>query len=340
MLALVGAILCHLALFYLLAEHSHREALEQPIEISFIPPSPPQKNPQKPVAAPAEEIRQKQFVSPSTNTEAPIQPTRLLSEHASKADVQKIKRGESETPPPPAPKPALKAQSESRESKAETAAKEDSPAKKSGGAPLLRLSDDELMASLDRSDAKEQSHSGKKSSGEKSSNQETDKQRIMRFQQSEPFKKSFMASLRLGSPDYLPEIQDGDVTLLNAKADHFAVFVRRVAIQVFGAIRSAGWQEMHYSEVQRIREFATVEAVMSLNGKLLEVKIIDSSGSTVFDALARRSAERGTWDQNPPADAAADDHKIHFIFKARSWVRQGASGIGEQRWLLLGTGLL
>ena len=43
-----------------------------------------------------------------------------------------------------------------------------------------------------------------------------------------------------GSTDYLPNLPDGDITLLNTKADHFAVFVRRVAARVFAALRSSG----------------------------------------------------------------------------------------------------
>ena len=36
-----------------------------------------------------------------------------------------------------------------------------------------------------------------------------------------------------GSADYLPNVRQGDITLLNTKADRFAPFVRRVGMRVF-----------------------------------------------------------------------------------------------------------
>jgi hypothetical protein len=143
-----------------------------------------------------------------------------------------------------------------------------------------------------------------------------------------------------GIPDYLPDIPDGDITLLNAKADRFAIFVRRVALQVFGAIRQKNWQEIPINEIHRLRHFSTIHAVMNTKGELISVEIAQSSGSRPFDIVVNDSAKKGTWDQNPPKGAEAEDGNIHFIFKARSWARGANQGIGEQRWLLLGTGLL
>ena len=50
-----------------------------------------------------------------------------------------------------------------------------------------------------------------------------------------------------GNADFLPNLPDGDITMLNTKANRFAVFVRRVATQVFGQLRTSGWSQLKFS---------------------------------------------------------------------------------------------
>lgn len=162
----------------------------------------------------------------------------------------------------------------------------------------------------------------------------------------EPFSRPYGSGAAIlgmrGSNDYLPTLPDGDLTLLNAKADRFAVFVRRVATQVFSQIRAAGWENLRGDDVRSISDFATVRATLSLEGELLATSIDDFSGSKRFDEVINEAVEKGTRDNNPPKDAAAADGNIHFIFKAKSWSRYGSSRNGapvERRWLVLATGL-
>ncbi len=64
----------------------------------------------------------------------------------------------------------------------------------------------------------------------------SDPERQQRFRNNEPFKSSLLSELtsgRAGSPDYLPKVQDGDVTLLNAKADRHAVFDIPTVVSLF-----------------------------------------------------------------------------------------------------------
>jgi len=143
-----------------------------------------------------------------------------------------------------------------------------------------------------------------------------------------------------GTPDFLPGIPDGEMTLLNAKADRFAPFVRRVAGQVFGLVRKFQWHSIPGSEVRRIGNFVTIEAVMSPSGKLLSIKLLEASGSPSFDRLISKSVQEGVNDQNPPSGARAEDGNIHFVFQSRCWSRPGGGGNVESRWLLLATGLL
>lgn len=146
-----------------------------------------------------------------------------------------------------------------------------------------------------------------------------------------------------GIPDYLPHLPDGDITLLNAKANRFAVFVRRVALQVFSKLRQVGWESLTARDIRAISGFSTVKVVLSPRGEILSLKVFESGGSRRFDEVVAEAARIGARDPHPPAQAALSDGNIHLVFKARSWSRFGASGrngaVSERRWLFLATGL-
>jgi hypothetical protein len=146
-----------------------------------------------------------------------------------------------------------------------------------------------------------------------------------------------------GISDHLPNLPDGDITLLNAKANIYASFVRRVAIQVFTQLRSQGWERLSGQQIRQLSGFTTIEAVLSPDGKFIRAELLDSSGSDAFDGVVRLSVTNGARDPNPPEGARAKDGLIHFIFKARSWSQFGVNRVSgapvEQRWLLLATGL-
>ena len=146
-----------------------------------------------------------------------------------------------------------------------------------------------------------------------------------------------------GSSDFLPNLPDGDITLLNAKADKFAVFVRRVASAVFSHIRSTGWETMRAGDLNNISDYCTIHAVLNEKGDLIKITIEGPSGSPRFDETIKIAVKSGANDPNPPKAAMAEDGKFHFIFKSKSWAATGHAKTGapfERRWLLLATGLL
>ncbi|MCO6431260.1 MAG: TonB family protein [Deltaproteobacteria bacterium] len=149
---------------------------------------------------------------------------------------------------------------------------------------------------------------------------------------------------RLGTNDYLPNLPDGDITLLNTKADKYAVFVRRVATAVFAQVRLSGWEHLGAGDINRISDFAVVRAVLDRSGNLVRATVESSSGSRSFDSVLLEAVKKGAKDPNPPESALADDGNFHFIFKSRSWSRASSSARTgapfERRWLLLATGLL
>ena len=141
---------------------------------------------------------------------------------------------------------------------------------------------------------------------------------------------------------YLPNLPDGDMTLLNTKAEYFAVFVRRVATRVFSELRLSGWEILSKDDIRMINSFSEIEAIMSLDGNILNVKLLSSSGSSSFDDILKHAVKVAGKDNNPPANAKAADNLIHFIFQAKSWSKMGTNpngSLGERRWLLLSTGL-
>ena len=290
----------------------------------------------------------KQMVTPPDVPEAPKPPenTNFLSDKNTIVPKEQIKRGDGgEKSPEPKPKTEqnkpeptkhelIKKDSPKQPQKNNETATNDKPLenKEPNKKKILNLTlDPESLNEL----------------AEKPHESKSDLRNLSRYQ---PFSNNDSAKndsstaelfrFRPGSSDFLPNIQDGEVTMLNAKADKFAPFVRRVAGQVFGIVRKLQWHNIPSSDVMRITEFTTIEAVLSPKGQLLRVNLQSGSGSASFDKVISQSVKDGANDQNPPTGVEAEDGNIHFIFKSRCWTRQGAAGIPDSRWLLLATGLL
>jgi len=118
-----------------------------------------------------------------------------------------------------------------------------------------------------------------------------------------------------GTSDYLPSVREGDITLLNTKAEMFAPFVRRVAMRVF--------QHLEIRLKQAIRggsgggrEFAVVEAIMSKKGRLVNARVIQRESNSTLAAdrqLLAVATPDVFFDENPPPGAEASDGNIHFF---------------------------
>jgi hypothetical protein len=281
-------------------------------------------------------IPQTQLVSPSEGSDvSPEIPTRLLSDKDSRVAKEQIKRGLD-----PAPLKSEKPKTASAASTKSASAASKSNNKPAKPEPLefakLKLSDDQLLKTFQQEKSAIKQNSPYNSSPVDSRSADD---RNLKLKEYSPFSHSALDNYMPGIPDFLPNIQDGEVTLLNTKADKHAVFVRRVALQVFGSLRAYSWAKLPAAEFARVKEFVTIHAVLSPEGKLLSTKIEESSGSPSFDNVLKSAADKSAWDQNPPASAKAEDGNIHFIFKSRSWSRAGAQ-MQEERWILLATGLL
>jgi hypothetical protein len=140
--------------------------------------------------------------------------------------------------------------------------------------------------------------------------------------------------------DALPSIREGDITLLNTKAEKFAPFVRRVAVRVFQNFlimvgRTSG-------EGGAPEEYAAVEAVMDHEGNLLKLVPQDRSISAALatDRSLQEAIREGFFDRNPPPGAEGADGYIHFAFQARVVLMLEPSGRRVPGYVFMATGLM
>lgn len=353
---LIFSLLIHAVFLSLLArQHFTVEPQVIEVELTTLPELPKQrKEPPQQIVSPPDKQEQ---------SEAPDKPA-YRSETDSQTAVEQLKRGDSPEAGIPAPrsdsnaqqphpdqqqqpeaaaeKPVAKQPRQEPPAKAERAPK---AAEKIAGETIKEshLSHPLKQLALDNSTLLEKfsKPAQQPSENKLSATKMLDPSRYQAFSRPPGSGARFIG--QQGSSDYLPNLPDGDISLLNTKADQFAVFVRRVATQVFGEIRNTGWEVLSSGDVNSVSQYSTFRAVLSLQGKLLRVEALTRSGSTRFDGVIESAVKRGARDSNPPAAAVAPDGNIHFIFQAKSWsqgaVNQRNGAPFERRWLLLATGL-
>ena len=337
----------HLVFFGLLflQTRSRSEPKQYILNVEFEPLSPPIPSYTKRDSSEVPNIPElpNQIVSEpenSGNTGKRTKEARFLAEKNATTEKEQIKRGDGED----VGKTLGKSLSKKKEESVKENTKEKDPVSIPNKSlaiskPLdlsdLKLSHDELMKEISPQNSKQPSASSLSSSPN------------LDIESYEAFSRPAGSGAKfLGIPgmaDHIPNLPDGDITMLNTKASHFAVFVRRVAIQVFGQLRAVGWAQMQARDIQAITQFCTVRATLSPKGDLIRATVESSSGSYRFDEVVRLAAQIGAKDPYPPAEALSDNGTFEFIFKARSWVRLRSNprtGMpSEARWLLLGTGL-
>lgn len=125
--------------------------------------------------------------------------------------------------------------------------------------------------------------------------------------------------VRGGSLDFLQSVREGDITMLNTKAEQFAPFVRRVAVRVFEEFRINLRHSIDSRSAESVEEFATIEAIMDKQGHLLSIQARDRSTNAALatDRNLTAATRVGFFDRNPPPGAESNDGNIHFLFDAR-----------------------
>jgi outer membrane biosynthesis protein TonB len=263
------------------------------------------------------------MVSPSENLkeEAPKKETNLLSDKDTNVEREQIKRGLEGSLTPPIKKTPQKVEVQKATKSKQEASALNKKVIKEGNNLFIDPSKITMNEFL-----KEQTSESASKANEKSK------------QNNESLIASMAGIGSGGNSDFLPGLPDGDITMLNAKADRFAVFVRRVALQVFSALRQSNWVDHPQLSGGFQTEGVNIRATLSAEGEFIKAEILTPSGLVVFDNTVLASVRKGAWDRNPPKGALAGDGTIKFIFQSKAWVRSTSPGRKKQ-WLLLGTGL-
>ena len=299
----------------------------------------------------------KQIISePLSPSAPPLKETNRLAEHDHRAEREQIARGvgtdpavqpaKVRSPIAPAPKAINTVRRESGRSKNEgekgqspashtgdrAATRAPEPSRRVAAPSSLRLDADAALSRFGNGRSERVSSQGAKGRGAAAAESASSR-----------LDAALSAPAGVGSADKVPGLQEGSFTLLNAKADRYAVFVRRVAYRVFTTLRGLGWTSLAAGHVRAIQQPVVVIAELSPQGTFISASIRLSSGSPRFDALVSAAVRQSVSDPNPPSGAVAADGRIRFIFQSTSKVLIGPSGPqgfpSERRSLELGTGL-
>jgi len=292
-------------------------------------PAPRQPQPQAEPKPPAPQIpiMKDQIVTPpDAGEEKPPENTNLLSDRDNVVEKESVKRSDSTLPKAEAPAPKEEEPEEIVEEKPAQPPKKAAPVQKAAPAqkaapvakaPAAKPSKDTQVASLPGLN-KLFPHPGEFAGGGGApaaapaapKPQEVARRNLLPGQ-----RQAF--AVRPGVSDFLPTIHEGDITLLNTKAEKFAPFVRRVAARVF--------QHMEINLKRTARsmanpggghESAVVEAVMNKRGEFLDARLIERETNTqmaVYKLLLTAARPDVFFDANPPSGAEAADGNIHFI---------------------------
>lgn len=143
----------------------------------------------------------------------------------------------------------------------------------------------------------------------------------------------------IGTLDFLPDVREGDITLLNTKAEVFAPFVRRVAMRVFQNFWISLKREMGGAGLAAA-ETIEAEAIMNPRGEMVRFNITKRSAriSLASDRRLQQACNDGFFDRNPPPGARATDGNIHFILRTN--VEVGPSPRGWSGYVEFMAGLL
>lgn len=263
--------------------------------------------------APAIPIPKQQIVSPpDAGEEKEPENARFLSDRNTSVKEETVRRGEPEAGDPDA-KAAQPPREVAKAARAQPAASQPRSTGQTQVASLPRL--DRLLPPTGDL-IREGIVQPRASQADTAPQQEAPVHRSDLLRHGDPWR---IGTLRGGTLDFLPAVREGDITLLNTKAEQFAPFVRRVAVRVFENFRILLRRNLDTRRADSAEEFATIEAVMDKQGRLLSISAKDRSVNAALgtDRNLQAATREGFFDRNPPPGAEASDGNIHFLFDAR-----------------------
>src|SRR5207245_314911 len=112
------------------------------------------------------------------------------------------------------------------------------------------------------------------------------------------------------------DIQRGDVTLLNTKANVFAPFVRRIGERVFQHL-ILRQRALQLQQILTAHDVVEMRVVLDRGGKLKSVRVDNHSGSASMDDTLSEAINTAAFDNNPPPAAANATGEYEFVFAAQ-----------------------
>lgn len=306
----------------------------RPIEEPPAEAPPPAEQPERKIPLPEQQIVQP---SDAGKNEAPPD-TRLLSDRDNRVDQQQVKKGN--------PAPGEQAPGDPVPPKAKAAPpkpKPKPPAQRGGGGQPSRPAPPAQVAKLPglerlMPDALRMASEGFGQPAEPPGEQfaQADQARRAKPRGADGL---MVPSGPIGTLDFLPDVREGDITLLNTKAEVFAPFVRRVAIRVFQNFLISLKREMAGAGVAT-NETVEAEVVMDQGGDMVGFQVNTRSTRIALasDRRLQQACSDGFFDRNPPPGARAKDGRIHFIF--RTAVEYVPTARGGGYYVFLSAGLL
>ncbi len=120
-----------------------------------------------------------------------------------------------------------------------------------------------------------------------------------------------------GSPDHLPDIEEGDATFLNTREWKHAWFFNRVKASVQRRWRAVDRHRRHdpYGRVFGVRDRLTVlNVTINADGSLEDVYVVKDSGVAFLDEAAVQAFREAQPFTNPPLALQDSDGNIRFKF--------------------------
>ena len=319
LLALLLSFALHFTLFHLPVPDGEAVArIQEPIEVALLPPE---------ARVPAEAARDepRQIVSPPdvVNDQPPEHP-RFESDRDNTVIQETVRPG---VPRPAAPAPRAKPAPPVRRPPAREDAKasrdeEEAPSRSDRAkrqAPTL----DDLFASTDELVRAQEEARERQEAAEKRESQGTGRRRVAIA--APPVTPEWALSGDRGTMDHLPDIQRGDVTLLNTKANVFSPFVRRVGERVFQhlVIRQ---RRMELEQILSAQSAVQLRVLLDPRGQLKSVRVEEHSGSATMDETLSDAVRTAAFDNNPPPAASNPHGDYEFIFQAQLRTFQPGAG--------------
>ncbi|HEY2389305.1 MAG TPA: TonB C-terminal domain-containing protein [Candidatus Binatia bacterium] len=330
LLALLASLVLH-ALALTLIHVPEGQAIapdEAPIEVALAPTVP-----EMPAAAPAPPMaaapQQRQMVAPpdEINDKAPEQ-ARFESDRDNTVLHETVNPGvphpAAQAAPPPPQRKAEPAPREKPAPRAERDSRDNDDAREAKAAPRQPAPQlDDLFAPTDelvrtQRDAEKAQHDAREDPAAAG-------RRRMALAVA-PVTPEWSLPGHRGTFDFLPDIQRGDVTLLNTKANEFAPFVRRVGERVFQhlVIRQ---RALELQQIMNAHDPVEMRVTLDARGKLKSVHVESHSGSASMDDTLTEALNTAAFDNNPPKAAANGNGEFEFVFAAQ--LRAFAPGQGN-----------